>query len=120
MLNHTVIAIYDYFRVPHRYGDTTVMGEYERILKYTESRPDAEAWACNYVEKLLKERGASEVDFQDVHSYIEEHIRFYEKPVSECLDSLVTLTDKLDRLTHRVEDMERALCMKDGFSKRLE
>ena len=120
MLGHTVIAIYDYSCVPHHYGDTTVMDEYERILKYAESKLDAEAWVINYVEKLLEGRGVAGVDFLDVHSYIEEHIRFYEKPVSECLDSLVTFTNKLDELTRRVVDMEHALCMKDGFARRLE
>lgn len=119
MQDHKIIAIYFHEYIPSRVSKKPIL-DYYRLLKYAENQEDAIAWAYEYVRNDFKRRGNENPDLDVIGSYVADHIQYRETLVSECLDTLVTLTARADNLDKRVSDMEHALCMKDGFARRLE
>lgn len=119
MQDHKIIAIYFHEYIPSRVSEKPIL-DYYRLLKYAENKEDATAWAYEYVREDFKRRGNENPDLDVIGSYVADHIQYRETSVSECLDTLVSLTERVDNLGKRVSDMEHALCMQNGFARRLE
>lgn len=117
MQDHNVIAIYFYERFPADPREKLIY-EHEELLKFSETRKDADLWAYEYAEKQIQRNSQKEP--MSIDDYMEVHFRYVEKPLSECLDTLIELQSKVKSLDSRVSTLEHVLCMKDGFSRRLD
>lgn len=119
MQDHKIIAIYFHEYIPSRVSEKPIL-DYYRLLKYADNQEDATSWAYEYVREDFKRRGNENPDLDVIGSYVADHIQYRETLVSECLDTLVKLTERVDSLDRRVSDMEHALGMRNGFARRLE